>query len=492
MVFPYLPNSRTLLLTAALLLPGCRLPAPVTPPAASEQVRLGAGDRVLVLAPHPDDEVLGAGGILGEAVRRGIPVRVVFLTHGDSNGWSFLCYRKRPVVLPRAVLAMGKIRQREAVVAASALGVAAEDLTFLGYPDYGTLAIWRFHWGMRPPDRGRLTHARAVPYSTAFRPGAPFKGEEILADLETVLREFRPTQIFVSHPADHHPDHAALYLFTRVALWDLAGEVSASVHPFLVHYPRWPRGKGFRPAEDLAPPARLLAGFTWQSRELSGEEIAAKRQALVAHRTQWGYSASRLLPFVRPNELYGDLDVPVLAPGGAVRLLADSGAAGDEASMPGEDPEGDATELVDLQDLSVRLMGDRVEIGMDLQEALPEGSAVSLSAFGYRPDVAFGAMPKLEVRIEPHAYSVRDQVHPLPRSAAWAAVRGRKLVARLPLASLRNPSRLFLQVRTSSPRRPVGQTPWWIVELRTAAGARPPAAPPAPASTAAAAEAPWR
>jgi len=480
-LFLFFRMTRVLSFTAVLLLAGCRLAAPIAPAAAAGQIQLSENDRILVLAPHPDDEVLGAGGVLREAAERGIPVRVVFLTSGDSNEWSFLAYRKRPVVLPRAALAMGTIRQREAVVAAEALGVAAEDLTFLGYPDHGTLGIWRFHWGSQPPDRGRLTRARAVPYPAAFRPGAPFKGEEILADLETVLREFRPTRIFVSHPADHHPDHAALYLFTRVALWDLQGEVAATLHPFLVHYPRWPRGKGFRPAEELSPPAPLLAGFAWQTRELNAEEIAAKRQALTAHRTQWGYSASHLLPFVRPNELYGDLAVPTLVPGGAVRLLDGPGATGEEESV--QDTEGEASEVIDLQNLSLRLTRSHVEIGMDLHEALAEGSVVSLSAFGYRPDLPFSAMPKLEVRIEPHAYTVRDQVHLLPRSTAWAAARGRKVVARLPLASLGEPRRLFLQVRTSSPRTPLGQTPWWIVELRQAAATQDAAAEPSPSSS---------
>src|SRR5262245_39556072 len=158
---PNLRLAQALPVTAALLLAGCRLAAPAAPAAAAGQIQLGDGDRILVLAPHPDDEVLGAGGVLREAVERGIPVRVVFLTNGDSNEWSFLAYRKRPVVLPRAVLAMGAIRQREAVLATESLGVPAADLSFLGYPDYGTLDIWRSHWGSRPPDRGRLTRARA-------------------------------------------------------------------------------------------------------------------------------------------------------------------------------------------------------------------------------------------------------------------------------------------------------------------------------------------
>lgn len=479
---------RGLALAMLLLLAGCRSVSHPATGMPSRQFQLAEGDRVLVLVPHPDDEVLGAGGVLREAVSRGLPVRVVFLTHGDSNEWSFLAFRKRPVVMPRAVLAMGEIRQREALAAAETLGVPAADLTFLGYPDYGTLAIWRSHWGgLRPPDRGRLTRARAVPYPAAFRPGAPFKGEEILTDLEAILRDFRPTRIFVSHPADHHPDHAALYLFTRVALWDLQGEVSATLHPFLVHYPRWPRGKGFRPGAELLPPPRLLAGFNWQTREVDPAEVAVKRRALTAHRTQYGYSASRLLPFVRTNELYGDLTVPVLAPeGDAVRLLDGPETESEEIDSPNpadiSADIGEPSELVDLQGLSVRLVKNQVEIGMDLQEPLLEGSAVSLSAFGYRPGVPFSALPKLELRIEPLSFKVRDQGRLLPRSTAWASARGKRLTARIPLASLGDPRRLFLQIRTSSPRTPLGQTPWWIVELRgdvqSASVDKPPGASP--------------
>src|ERR1700681_1738646 len=253
--------AASILAASLCLFSGCRPPAAVVARQPMTALQLRASDRILVLAPHPDDEVLGAGGVLREAVRRGLPTRVVFLTYGDSNEWSFLVYRKRPVILPQSVLAMGTLRRQEALAAAAILGVPAANLSFLGYPDYGTLNIWRDHWGDQPPGRGRLTRATAVPYSTAYRPGAAFKGEEILKDLEAVVRQFRPTRIFVSHPADHHPDHSALYLFTRVALWDLQGAVTATVHPFLVHYPHWPGDKGFHPSEELRPPVELASGF---------------------------------------------------------------------------------------------------------------------------------------------------------------------------------------------------------------------------------------
>ena len=41
---------------------------------------------ILVIAAHPDDETLGAGGLIAESVTRGIPVRVVVVTDGDARG----------------------------------------------------------------------------------------------------------------------------------------------------------------------------------------------------------------------------------------------------------------------------------------------------------------------------------------------------------------------------------------------------------------------
>jgi hypothetical protein len=41
-------------------------------------------DRLLIVAPHPDDEVLGCGGLMATAAAQGIPVRVVYLTSGDA------------------------------------------------------------------------------------------------------------------------------------------------------------------------------------------------------------------------------------------------------------------------------------------------------------------------------------------------------------------------------------------------------------------------
>jgi LmbE family N-acetylglucosaminyl deacetylase len=43
--------------------------------------------RVMVLAPHPDDETLATTGLLQQAVSAGAAVRVLFVTDGDNNLW---------------------------------------------------------------------------------------------------------------------------------------------------------------------------------------------------------------------------------------------------------------------------------------------------------------------------------------------------------------------------------------------------------------------
>ena len=173
-----------------------------------------------MLAPHPDDEVLGTAGVIQQAVAMKLPLKIVFLTYGDSNQWSFLLYRKYPVVFPGAVESMGMVRHDEAVNASRILGVSPQQLIFLGYPDFGTLNIWYYHWNERPAYRSIMTRVIAVPYKNAYHFGAPYKGEAIVEDLRSILRDFKPTKVFVSHPADHNGDHLALYLYLRVALWD--------------------------------------------------------------------------------------------------------------------------------------------------------------------------------------------------------------------------------------------------------------------------------
>ena len=43
--------------------------------------------RAVILAPHPDDDVIDAGGLMQRVLATGGEVRVVFVTDGENNPW---------------------------------------------------------------------------------------------------------------------------------------------------------------------------------------------------------------------------------------------------------------------------------------------------------------------------------------------------------------------------------------------------------------------
>ena len=369
---------------------------------------LNPQDRILVIAPHPDDEVLGCAGVIQKAVASHLPVHIVFLTNGDSNQWSFLVYRKHPVVMPGAVEKMGLVRRDEAVDAAKVLGLSTDDLTFLGYPDFGAINMWYARWGDRPPLKSLLTRKTAVPYKNSLRYAAPYKGEEILRDLETVLGEFKPTKIFVSHPADHNGDHLAAYLFTRVALWDLKMQNQTELYPYLIHQRGWPSVKGFHPDQSLTPPENFLPEVSWTSCSLTAQEVEMKIKALKAHKSQYQSTPKYLLSFIRTNELFGDFPVIKLIANTPVLSLS-SGKGKTTPDMPEELTDQERAAYVGVEWQFVRREDDHFVVSIKLSKPLAEGVGASIYIFGYRFGRPFAQMPKLHVKLGVKKYSVYDQ-----------------------------------------------------------------------------------
>ena len=241
----------------------------------------------------------------------GLPVHVAFLTNGDNNEWAFSLYRGALSLDPTSVLEGGLVRQQEALNATVALGLKPEDVTFLGYPDFGTLRIWLDHWRNREPLRAMMTERNAVPYTSALSPNAPYRGENILADLTTVLRDFKPTKIFTSFPGDQNPDHQALYLFTCVALWNLRNEIAPEIYTYLVHYGRFPSPRGLLKDAPLEPPANFDVGDIWHALPLTPTQVDRKLAALQQHKSQWDASSKYLESFVRSNELTAAADATI-------------------------------------------------------------------------------------------------------------------------------------------------------------------------------------
>ena len=91
------------------------------------------GERIVIVAPHPDDEVLGCGGLIQQAVAAGAEVRVIYLTNGDHNQIAFKLYSGHPHLGPKDYFRFGERRRLEATAAMSVLGLPASNLIFLGY-----------------------------------------------------------------------------------------------------------------------------------------------------------------------------------------------------------------------------------------------------------------------------------------------------------------------------------------------------------------------
>ncbi|MFZ2492345.1 MAG: PIG-L family deacetylase [Thermoanaerobaculia bacterium] len=113
------------------------------------------GERLLVLAPHPDDEVIGCGGLVAQHARDGRKIRVVVVTDGG------------------AAAAAGVNREDESRRGLATLGASAAELHFLGFPD------------------------RSL-------------GDSVIPALREHLAAFRPDLILAPSPVEIHPDHVAL------------------------------------------------------------------------------------------------------------------------------------------------------------------------------------------------------------------------------------------------------------------------------------------
>ncbi|SRR5713226_5380129 len=282
------------------------------------QLRLGPVD-LLVFAPHPDDEVIGAGGLLQLALRSGKRVLIVFVTNGDGypSAASALLLRPIPTLGTSDYVKLAAARQREAIAADHILGASTSNLIFLGYPD-GVLARVYADAGDRPiqsPTTGRAAtfgpveldyHTRAHGQPAAYtRPAA-------LADIQEILKNSLPTQVLVTDPADQHPDHHATYDLVRdaIAAIGFRGELLT----FVVHSgPGWPWPIG--PTPNLPFDSRTIGhttypiGVQWPPPiriPLTATESTLKLRALDANRSELDSPIDRLFleSFVKSEEVF--------------------------------------------------------------------------------------------------------------------------------------------------------------------------------------------
>jgi LmbE family N-acetylglucosaminyl deacetylase len=278
---------------------------------------VNADTRLLVVAPHPDDEILGAGGLMRRVHDAGGTVRVVYLTDGDGypDGVRREEHGKRPS--SGDYKDYGPLQQREARDALKALGLADQDATFLRFPDGGLCRLTHTYWSERRTSyRSPYTRRDRPPTSDAIIPDAEYRGEDLTREIATLIGQFGPTIVVVPRREDQHADHCAAWYFVADAL-----EAVARVHPdlrpdvvnYIVHFNNWP-------VDDerarLDPPSGLRGGASgWIRLALTAQEIQAKRATIRQYRTQMHTMRSFLEAFVRSNEVFSrPAPVPVVLP----------------------------------------------------------------------------------------------------------------------------------------------------------------------------------
>jgi len=419
--------------------------------------------RLLILAPHCDDETLSSAGMILAAQRAGIEVRVVIATNGD--GYLFATMQDFGKIYPTHAdfIRMGELRQQESLAALGVLGIPPAQVYFLSFPDRGTPALWNEYWAATNPYRSPYSGDTKSPYAITYNPQSVFAGADYLSDLTSIIEAHRPDLIVYPHPQDVHPDHWGLNVFTRLAL-TLFQQKDPAYHPtqltYLVHRPDFPEIKGYHPTASLAPPAILYAlSPDWYRLDLTPKDTGLKDLAVKAYRSQLPLLHNLMESFVRANETFAPVTNSTMA-------IIHKGNINNPASWV--DPTGQAIAPVQLDpagDFTTRKVfpgGDLVGVylGEDLQGNLDLCAQMRGTTI---PEVIYNLRMKALtdqglIEYEARTGKLASGWHPAKHSGLFACT----VVS---LAELGNPWAVFVGASTVTGGRIEDEAAWQMVYL---------------------------
>jgi LmbE family N-acetylglucosaminyl deacetylase len=160
-------------------------------------------EKWLFISPHDDDICIGAGLLLQQAGAEGIQIRVAIVSDG-RGGYCDLDDRD----------SITAIRKKETTESFELLGI--KDVMFLGYPD-----------GDLVNNSGRRLASDRSGQVPDVREG--YSG--LQNSFTAILREFRPTRLFVMSESDYHPDHKVVYRELMISVFHAAGAIWPELGP---------------------------------------------------------------------------------------------------------------------------------------------------------------------------------------------------------------------------------------------------------------------
>lgn len=190
--------------------------------------------RISVVAPHPDDEALGCGGLIASLAGAGRAFRVVFVTDGSASHPGSRLWPRDRLAAARRVEACGALRE---------LGLGEDAAVFLDLPDAAMP-------GLETP-----------------------RGQAAVADLAKAFQAFDPDLVLLPWRRDPHCDHRDAWALSITAL-SVAG-----LSPETLEYAVWLDEIG-EETDHARPSEAERIEFDVAA------SLAAKRRAVLAHRTQ--------------------------------------------------------------------------------------------------------------------------------------------------------------------------------------------------------------
>lgn len=268
--------------------------------------------KIAVVVAHPDDEVIGTGGYLKDAVEAGSQVKIIICTHGDGNRFDTELAERALLPTPREFIEEGERRAKESIAAVRVLGIRKDDVVFLGFPDRGLSRLLKKNW--EAPYRSPYTRMRKTFYAECAFRDLTYTGANLLHALKEILGEYGPDIVLTHHPRDLHGDHRAIYQFMLLALKDVSSK--PSMLSFLVHWRiyQFPEPLRLLYHYPLNPPKALLKKYRWLAYPLSYHAEHAKEDAMEEFGSQLKSPSLRLLlrAFIRTNELFCDARSPIM------------------------------------------------------------------------------------------------------------------------------------------------------------------------------------
>ncbi len=243
----------------------------------TQGVNITSSDRVLIVAPHPDDETIACAGVIRYCLENKIPVYVVVVTNGGNGE-------------------LGVTRYHESLNATKILGLPSDNITFFEYTQ-GVDSLFNENWNKPIFINGNYTS------DFAYEKNAPYIGVSLEKNFETVITNFNPTVIIYPNPNDSNPDHWGTSSFVEYATNNL--NYNGKIYTYLVHVSSvWPFPRGYFPQNYMLPPYFLANQNKWLLFPINNSDEKLKYNAVESYKSQLDGDPTYLLSFIRKNELF--------------------------------------------------------------------------------------------------------------------------------------------------------------------------------------------